>query len=439
MFETVRVELADQPGPDGVTPVEVTVVERLRRFLGAGVSFSTSEGFAGRLYWGHRNLFGGAERLRITGEIAGVDAQSAGENGLDETDFTLQANFVKPDFLWTRQSLELDLSGVTDNPPAYKRNAGILSARLAWEITDRLTFRYGVESQTGVITTKRRDYDVDIVGAPLSLAYDASDNLLNPTEGFRLTADAAPWLPMGDDSGGGFLAARVSGTAYWGFDEAGRTVLAGRLAAGSISGAALDDIPPDKRFYAGGGGSVRGFGFQKVGPRDAFGDPVGGRSLVEGSVELRLNVTDTIGLVPFIDAGAVYGSAYPDFSEPFRVSAGLGVRYFTNFGPLRVDVGVPLNRERNDSRWELYLSLGQAFLGPAFRHLFAIDRKGTIPRSGAYRLAGIYCLGGTGVGPICLPDDDRRGMTCVSCAVFWWRCWSWWWSWRRSWGAGSCG
>ena len=106
---------------------------------------------------------------------------------------------------------------------------------------------------------------------------------------------------------------------------------------------------------------MRGFGFQKAGPRDVYGDPTGGRSLFEAGLELRIKVTETIGVVPFVDAGTVYDSAFPDFKQPLRVGAGIGARYYTDFGPLRVDVGFPLNPESGDARWQLYLSLGQAF------------------------------------------------------------------------------
>ncbi|WP_448192047.1 autotransporter assembly complex protein TamA [Azospirillum sp. sgz301742] len=362
VFDTVRVQLAEQPGPDGVTPVTVTVDERKRHFVGAGVVYSTTEGFGGNVYWGHRNLFGGAEQLRLSLEVGRLSGETSSVKGLDLPDLRFGVNFRKPDFLVPRQSLLLDFSVVADNPPAYERVAGIFTAALEREITDELKVSSGVTSERGRVRTTERTYEVALLGVPLGATYDGSDNLLNPARGFRLGATVTPWFPAAsNESRQRFLATTLNGSAYYDFAGDGRYVGAARLGLGSIVGAGLADIPPDRRFYAGGGGSVRGYGFQKAGPRNPAGDPIGGRSLVEAGVELRIKVTDTIGVVPFVDAGTVSDRSFPDTREPLRVGAGLGLRYYTDFGPLRVDVGVPLNPEHGDSRWQLYLSLGQAF------------------------------------------------------------------------------
>jgi translocation and assembly module TamA len=140
-----------------------------------------------------------------------------------------------------------------------------------------------------------------------------------------------------------------------------RFVLAGRATLGSLVGEETDNVPADKRLYAGGGGSIRGYEYQSVGPLDADGDPLGGRSLIELNAEVRIRVTDQVGLVPFVDGGMVFDSVYPDFEEDLRWAAGLGVRYFTAFGPLRVDIAIPLNKREFDDSFQFYISLGQAF------------------------------------------------------------------------------
>lgn len=358
-FEMVRVALADQPGPDGVTPVTVMVSERKQHFIGAGVTYTTADGFGLNGYWGHRNLFGGAEQLRLSVDIARLSARSASSGGLDKTDFTFGATFRKPDFLTPHQSLVLSFTAVTDNPPAYGRDAVILSGVVERVLSERLSVSAGLTAERARLTVTDGEVQSALFGVPLAAKYDASNDLLNPTEGYRITGSLTPWFPMGGDTQSSFVEARATGSAYWGLSDA--AVLAGRLSLGSITGAGLSAIPPHRRFYAGGGGSVRGFAFQKAGPRDSADKPTGGRSLAEAGVELRYKITDTIGVVPFVDAGGVYDSAFPDFSTPFRVGAGLGVRYYTPFGPLRVDVGFPLNPQSGDARWQLYLSLGQAF------------------------------------------------------------------------------
>jgi len=169
-----------------------------------------------------------------------------------------------------------------------------------------------------------------------------------------------PYTGEGDDALL-FAVGSVSGSAYKALDADRRYVLAGRATLGSLVGEDTDNIPADKRFYAGGGGSIRGYEFQSVGPLDADGDPLGGRSLIELNAEVRVRVTEQIGLVPFVDGGMVFDSIYPDFDEDLRWAGGLGVRYFTAFGPLRMDIAVPLNKREFDDSFQFYISLGQAF------------------------------------------------------------------------------
>ncbi len=365
VFDTVRVRLADHPGPGGVTPVDITLVERLQRFIGASAFYSTEDGVGGSAYWGNRNLFGGAERLRLgveVGRIGGDNGAAQGPRGkLDLPDIRLSANFRKPDFLAPRQSLVLDFQVASEQPPAYDRVASLLTASLERQVTNRLKISYGVSGERGRVRTNLREYQVGLVGVPLGIAWDGSNSLLNPTEGYRASLLAAPWFPYTGDTDSIFTSLQINASAYHDLTGDGHYVAAARIGVGSTVGASLEQVPPDHRFYAGGGGSVRGYGFQKAGPRDIYGDPTGGRSLFEAGLELRVKVTETIGVVPFVDAGTVFESAFPDFKEPLKVGAGIGLRYYTDFGPLRADVAFPLNAEPGDAKWQLYLSLGQAF------------------------------------------------------------------------------
>lgn len=355
VFSSIRIDVSQTPEADGTAPVTVRLTERKFRFIGAGLNYSTSEGFGGRVYWGHRNLFGGAEQLRLAAQVARV-----GANTVTETDFAVTANFRKPDFLILNQSLVLDAALISENPDAYQRDALVLTARLERVLTEGLTVGYGVTFEQARITDTGGRTDTTLVGLPLSFSYDRSDNLLNPTQGYRIDLTATPYADLGDRSSG-FLVSRWTNTAYYDVADNGWFVLAGRLTLGSIAGASLFDIPADKRFYAGGGGSIRGYAFQDVGPRDDEGDPIGGRSLFEVSAEMRIKVTESIGVVPFIDGGNVFDAAYPDFSRDIQWGAGLGLRYYTGFGPLRFDVAVPVNKRDDDDPFQVYISLGQAF------------------------------------------------------------------------------
>ncbi len=191
---------------------------------------------------------------------------------------------------------------------------------------------------------------------PISLTYDGSDNLLDPHRGFRLTGRASPELSFNGDIFG-YMKLQAEASAYLPLGD--RVTLAGRGHVGTIAGAAQRDIAPTRRFYAGGGGSVRGYGFQAVGPQAADGTPTGGDSIVEASAEVRVRFGD-FGVVPFFDAGEVDTSLVPRFRN-VRYGAGLGFRYYTGFGPVRIDVATPANPRPGDARVQFYVSIGQAF------------------------------------------------------------------------------
>jgi translocation and assembly module TamA len=357
VFSTVRVDLAGEPGPEGVTPVTVTVAERPRRFLGTTLRYDTSEGVAGNVYWGHRNLFGGGENLRLSAEVGRLLT-----NDVSETEFGITGEFRKPDFLMLDQTLVLNAAVLREQPEAYQRDAITTSALLQRVLFEGFIVRYGVAAERSRVREKATDETTTstLVGLPVGLTWDNTDNLLNPVQGFRTDLSVTPWKQIGGE-GANFLVSRWTNSAYYDIADDGRWVLAGRFSLGSILGADASALPPDKRFYAGGGGSVRGYGYQEVGPRDTGDQPTGGSSLIELGAELRVKVTDTIGVVPFIDGGNVYEKAIPDFSGGLRWGAGLGLRYYTDFGPIRFDFAVPLNKQTGDDSFQIYISLGQAF------------------------------------------------------------------------------
>lgn len=200
-----------------------------------------------------------------------------------------------------------------------------------------------------------------IAALPLRAGYDGSDNLLNPTRGFRAALRVSPEVSFRSKEK--HFYARIQADASYYQPVGDKVVLAARARLGSIPGTDIANIAPSRRFYAGGGGSVRGYGYQMIGPRDDLGDPSGGRSLSEFSIEARVKtglLGGALSVVPFLDAGAVDTTATPRLRD-IRYGAGLGVRFDTGFGPLRLDVGTPLNRRKGESRIGVYVALGQAF------------------------------------------------------------------------------
>jgi translocation and assembly module TamA len=200
-----------------------------------------------------------------------------------------------------------------------------------------------------------------LFGVPLSATLNEANNDLEPTRGYKFVLNLTPYADL-EHGNALFTIAKLVGTTYLDVSGDGRSVIAGRAAFGSIPGGTNAGVPPDKLFYAGGGGSIRGFTYQSAGPRDAFNNPVGGASLVEASLEFRQRIGESFGAVVFVDAGGAYSETLPNFAEMTpRVGTGVGVRYYTSFGPARLDVGFPLNKRAGDAPFGIYVSIGQAF------------------------------------------------------------------------------
>jgi translocation and assembly module TamA len=363
---SVRVREADKLDRAGNLPLFVDVTERPPRLFGFGLRYSTTDGPGARAYWAHRNLFGGAERLRLDADLSYFNANggfgSGRSKGFDWSNLNgrFAASFLKPALWGSRNDLLIDAFAARTTTDSYTSRAIGGTAAIRHRFSDTFALQAGLEVERGQASDSLGQVDYTLVGLPVSLTYDSTDNPLNPTKGFRVTGTVAPY-PTVFGSDPGIFVARAQASTYYAFDEAGWYVLAARVGVGSISGAALDDIPANRRFYAGGGGSVRGYRYQTLSPLGPDGDPIGGRSLLEGSLEARIKVTDVIGIVPFIDAGMAFEPSFPDFDVPIRVAAGLGLRYYTGIGPIRVDVAFPLNPRKGDSAAALYVSLGQAF------------------------------------------------------------------------------
>ena len=356
-FNAVRVKPATELDPNGELPIDVELTDRLQRSIGFGVSYETQLGFAVEGFWAHRNLFGQAESLRLSAEINHIGQGYA----ILDTGFAFRAAFRKPDWWLPGQDLRVEAAALREVLDAYTRKALTFGVGFDRTVSPHLQVRYGLAFEWANILRNGVDATYLMWGVPVSLLWNYANSDLDPTRGWRLQFDATPWVDTG--LGGNFFTVlRLTGRHYFDLGEPGRTVLATKASIGSEPALSIGGIPPDKLFYAGGGGSVRGFVYQSAGPRDAFNNPLGGASVVEASVELRQRIFESFGAVAFVDAG----SAYPDFLPNFslfapRVGAGVGIRYYTDFGPVRLDVGFPLNRREGDPPFGVYISLGQAF------------------------------------------------------------------------------
>lgn len=357
LFSTVSVEpvRTGEPGPDGTEVVNVLVRQAAGppRTLAGEAGYSTGQGIRLQGSWTHRNLFP-PEGALIASGVIGTQEQGA------------SVTFRRSNAGQRDRTFQIQASANHSDYQAYESYTGTLSVRWSRESTPiwqkRWTYFYGAE----VVGSNEDRYNFNrgardrgtylIAALPGFVGYDRSDNLLNPTRGYRIKANVSPETSV-RGAARPYARLMLEGTYYQPVSSS--IVVAARARVGSIPGIARDDLPPSRRYYAGGGGSVRGFGYQELGPRSPDGKPVGGRSFNEFAIEARYRFGD-YGIVPFIDAGQVYEGIYPT-AQKMRFGAGIGGRLYTNFGPIRVDVATPINRQKGESKIALYISIGQAF------------------------------------------------------------------------------
>ncbi len=353
VFSNIRFEPDDQLDTNGELPLTIVVSERPRKVFGFGANYSSNEGAGIEGYWRHRNLFGKAERLSVTGAVGQL---LAADN--EQIEYAARITFEKPGAIGPLTAFSTSVAAVQENPDNYRSTSFTYDVYLSRDFTEALSGRIGAEAYFA----KERDVfgqnDYFLLGIPAELTYDTRNDTLNPTRGIeaKLLFEPAYDVPGNAEN----LYSQGSIASYLPIIGADRVVLAGRVSAGAIIAPSVQDVPAARRFFLGGGGTIRGYAYKNVGPR-LDNEVTGGRSFVLFNGEVRTRVTESVGLVGFIDAGAAYSTQFPDFNEPFSAGVGGGLRYFTPVGPLRLDVGVPLEPQHNDPSFAVYIGLSQSF------------------------------------------------------------------------------
>jgi translocation and assembly module TamA len=357
VFSSVLAKTPDQLDAQGRIPIEFDVVERPAHAVSFSAAYSTDLGAGLTTTWTDRNLFGNAEQLNLSLGVQG------GGTAIKGPAYYATAQFIKPDFLARDQSLQMDLSAVRQNLLAYYQKGVSGDVLLKRKFLTNWSGSIGISGEAENITQEGVTREYTLAGLPLALRYDSTNNLLDPTHGLRAAATATPTLALGGTHAV-FAPMQLSGSTYldmsslW--QNPGRSVVALRGLIGIAEGASQFQLPPDQRFYAGGSGTVRGYNYQSVGPQFPDGTPQGGTSIVAGTVEFRQRILADYGFVVFVDGGQVAAQGSP-FTGGLRVGGGLGFRYYTSFGPIRLDVAVPLEHIPNGGRFQVYLGIGQAF------------------------------------------------------------------------------
>jgi translocation and assembly module TamA len=348
LFTMIRIETADRLDEKEQLPVIIQVKERKHRTLKVGLGYKTDEGPGGSISWEHRNIFHHGENLNFTALGSGIT-------------YALEGAFKKPEFRRPDQTLLFNLRLADDHPDAFKSKNVTAMGQIKRNLSQGMDVAAGIGLRYSDIEQFGTQESFQLLSLPVDFNWDRSNDLLDPSKGGRLNLNLSPYF---DFIGKNVKFNKASGrySHYFKLSSRPVSVLALRGMVGVMTGAERDEIPADIRFYAGGGGSIRGYAYQSVGPLFNNVEPLGGRSLISLSSEIRVMVTEKIGVVPFVDGGNVFESTYPDFKDSLQWGAGIGIRYYTPIGPLRFDVGFPLNkRDGIDDPFQIYISLGQAF------------------------------------------------------------------------------
>src|ERR1700730_12415555 len=373
---SVRIREGDKLDPHGNLPIFVEVGDRARNLVGFTAGYSTVDGPTGSVYYENRNLFGAAESLRLEGDvfcappIYGIIANSfSGAQNFNNAGLggRVTLGFVKPALYGSRVDFVLDAIAEENRSGGgsfggYADQFAGGTAALRYRVDETLALQAGLKFEKGEATDALGRVNYQLLGVPLSIRYDETDKLLDPSRGVRVTAAATPYPSLFGSAG--FTKASVTGSAYYAVDDDANYILAGRAGFGSIFGGTRGraNVPANYRFYEGGLATIRGYRYQTVGPATPLGFTIGGLSGFNATLEARIKVMDNIGVAPFFDVGGAFVGSLP-FSGggDTRMSAGVGLLYYTPIGPIRVDVARPLDPRRGDYPVVFYVSIGQPF------------------------------------------------------------------------------
>jgi translocation and assembly module TamA len=378
VFGQVSVQVGSQPDESGGVPITFKLRERLRHAITVNAAYSSDLGGSGGVTWTDRNVFGNAEQLSVAASLTNLGGSDTTGTGYDTS-----VKYLIPDFLQRNQSLQFALTAIKQQLQAYDQKAQTASVTLSRKLSSVWTVSAGLsttdETIVQVIKAEQQmpggpfipdpvTFNYTLVALPFKVVYDSTNlptALEDPRHGFRGSLSLTPTLAIGHPNAT-FLISTLSLATYFDLNNLlptapGRSVIAARALAGVAQGAGELSLPPDQRFYAGGTSTIRGYGYQLVGPMfPNTNNPTGGTAITAGGLEFRQRLYSSWGVVAFVDAGQVSASLKP-LPDEIRVGVGAGARYYTPIGPIRFDIAMPVDRRPGEDSFEIYVGLGQAF------------------------------------------------------------------------------
>ena len=373
VFTTVQATTAKKPNAAGEVPVTFSFVEAPPRTVAFTASYSTDLGGAAGVTWTHHNFFGNAEQLELAALATGLGGTATQGLGYD-----VYAQLTKPDLWALNQTGHLRVEALKQNLDTYDETAELVDAGLSRKLGRRWTVSGDVRGEEEQVLQEGVTRDYTLLQLPLNANFDSTglaNPLDDPTHGVRIGLGVTPSESLGsgndiaaDGTKAGdsfFTILQASASTYFDFHhlglaKPGKSVLAVRGIVASVRGASTFALPPDQRLYAGGSNTIRGYKYEQVAPLFPDHNPIGGTALDAIQVEFRQRIVGNIGAALFADAGQVGTDSAP-FNGPLRVGVGVGLRYYTSIGPIRLDVGLPVDKIPGDDSFELYIGLGEAF------------------------------------------------------------------------------
>lgn len=346
LFVIVTIEKGEELDEKGQLPITVTVKERLHRTVKTGVNYQSDEGPGVLLSWQNRNIFHRGEQVDININISAVTR-------------SINNTYTHHDFLRSEQTLKIFYDLINEDSDAYFTNSATIGTTIERKLSEPLTVGAGVNYKLSHVKQVNENGDFGLISTPVFAVYDTRDNKLDPVHGTNSSIQFTPSFNVLDGNAN-FTKEYISSSYYFPMPYTEKVSVASRAAVGFIQSPSTENVPPNERFYAGGSGSVRGYGYQTLSPYSE-GSPFGGRSLAEISTELRFKLSPKYGIVTFLDGGNSYDAVVPDIRD-IEFGTGIGFRYYTSFAPVRFDIGVPLNGDQTAlKKMQFYISLGQAF------------------------------------------------------------------------------
>ncbi len=343
-----NVDIQDDGLQENGVDLTINVKERNHRSISVGGGFRSEEGLGLTSRWQHRNLWGKAEQANIDFYISSPRQ-------------TLSGELILPHYRRANQTLTFHSDLTQEDTDAFESNVLSSGVTLSRKLTQKLRADLGIQLDFSQVEEDNNLEEFALPSLPFNIEYDSRNAPLDAKKGWVASLGVQPfWNLYERDTR--FLKVNAATSVYKTFNNAvGRPTFAARAAIGSISGAGRASIPANERFYVGGGGSVRGYAYQTLGPL-TDNEPDGGLSFSEYSFEGRFHWGDNWGSVVFVDGGSAYREKLPSVDEKLFWGAGVGLRYYTSFAPIRFDIAVPLDkRDEIDDSFQIYISIGQAY------------------------------------------------------------------------------